>query len=53
MGRNVFQQKHPYNKVLMNIFSNFVPNKNFTFDDKDSPRINKFVKRRIKWKNEV
>ena len=32
---NVQQQVNIFNKTIMNIFSNFVPNKLVTFDDED------------------
>ena len=37
----------------MNIFSNFTPNKLVTFDDRDAPWMNDFVKSKIKWKNQL
>ena len=37
----------------MNIFSNFTPNKLVTFDDRDPPCMNGFVKSKIKWKNQL
>ena len=36
----------------MNIFSNFIPNKYITFDDRDPPWMNDFVKSKIKFKNQ-
>ena len=42
-----------FNEILMNIFSNFTPNKLVTFDDKDPPWMNDFVKSKIKWKNQL
>ena len=36
----------------MNIFSNFVPNKLVTFNDRDPPWMNDFVKNKIKWKHQ-
>ena len=36
----------------MNIFSNFTPNKLVTFDDRDPPWMNDFVKSKIKLKNQ-
>ena len=35
----------------MNIFSNYTPNKLVTFDDRDLPWMNDFVKSKIAWKN--
>ena len=37
----------------MNIFPNFTPNKLVTFDDRDPPWMNDFVKSKIKWKNQL
>ena len=37
----------------MNIFSNFIPNKPKTFDDRDLPWMNDFVKTKIKFKNKL
>ena len=37
----------------MNIFSNFTPNKLVTFDDRDPPYMNDFVKSKIKQKNQL
>ena len=34
----------------MNIFSNFIPNKYITFDDRDPPWMNDFAKTEIKLK---
>ena len=37
----------------MNIFSNFIPNKYITFDDRDPPWMNDFVKTKTKFKNQL
>ena len=42
-----------FNETLMNIFSNFIPNKYITFDDRDPPWMNDFVKSKIKFKNQL
>ena len=42
-----------FNEILMNIFSNFTPNKLVTFDDRDPSWMNDFVKSKIKWKNQL
>ena len=34
---NVHQQVNIFNKTIINIISNFIPNKLVTFDDKDPP----------------
>ena len=36
----------------MNIFSKFVPNKLVTFNDRDPPWMNDFVKNKIKWEHQ-
>ena len=37
----------------MKIFSNFIPNKYVTFNDRDPPWINDFVKTKIKFENQL
>ena len=37
----------------MNMYSNFTLNKLVTFDDRDPPWMNDFVKSKIKWKNQL
>ena len=37
----------------MNIFYNFIPNKNATFDGRDLPWMSDFVKTKIKFKNQL
>ena len=37
----------------MDIFLNFTPNKLITFDDRDPPWMNDFVKSKIKWENHL
>ena len=39
--KNVHQQVNIFNKTIVNIFSNFIPNKLVTFDDKDPPWMKK------------
>ena len=41
------------NKVLTNIFKNFIPNKLVTFDDKDPSWRTDYVRNKIRWKNEI
>ena len=45
-GKNVHDQVELFNKTLLNIFHNFIPNKIILFDDKDPPKINNLVKRK-------
>ena len=50
---NVHQQVNIFNKTIINIFSNFIPNKLVTFDDKDPPWMTEKLKEKIKWKHKV
>ena len=52
-NKNFHEQANKINKVLMNVFSSFIPNKNVTFDEKDLSWMNEFVEREIKWKNDI
>ena len=45
--KNVHEQIVIFNQALMNIFSNYRPNKLITIDDKDPPWINDYIKRKI------
>ena len=45
--KNVHEQVAIFNQTLMNIFSNYIPNKFITIDDKDPPWINEYIKRKI------
>ena len=49
-GKNVHGQVELFNKTLINIFHNFIPNKIILCDDKDTPRMNDEVKNLIKRK---
>ena len=51
--KNVHQQVYIFNKTIINIFSNFIPNKLVTFDDKDHPWMTEKLKEKIKWKDKV
>ena len=42
-----------FNKTIKNIVSNYIPHETVTFDDRDSPWINKNVKQLILEKNEM
>ena len=37
----------------MNVFSNFIPNKLVTFNDKDPPWMSEYLKNKIKWRNKI
>ena len=45
--KNIHQQVNLFNKAI-NIFSNFIPNKLATFDDKDLPWMTEKLKEKIK-----
>ena len=47
-NKNVHQQAQYLNKVLMNVFSNYIPNKLITIDDKDPPWMNDEIRNKIK-----
>ena len=37
----------------MNFFSNFIPNKLVTFNDKDPPWMTEYLQKKIKWCNKI
>ena len=45
--KNVHQQVNMFNKTIIDIFSNFIPNKRVTFDDKDPPWMTEKEKEKI------
>ena len=47
-GKNVHEQVELFNKTLLNIFHNFIPNKIILCDDKDLPWMNDEIKNLIK-----
>ena len=49
-GKNVHEQVELFNKTLLNIFHNFIPNKIIVCDDRDPPWINDEIKKMIKRK---
>ena len=51
--KNVQKQASISNEMLIDIFLNFTPNKLITFDDRDPPWMNDFVKSKIKWENHL
>ena len=50
-NKNVQKQVYIFNKTLMNIFSNFIPNKYVTFNDEDPPWMTNYLKHKIYCKN--
>ena len=53
IDKSIHKQVSIFNEALLNIFSNFTPNKLVTFNDKDPPWMNEYVKGKIKWKNQL
>ena len=51
--KNPHQQVAVFNKTIINIFPNFVPNRLTTCDNRDQHRMNEFVKNKIKWKYKI
>lgn len=51
--QNVHENANIFNKVLINVFSNFIPNKSVNFFEQDPPWMNELVKRKNNWKNEI
>ena len=52
-NKDVIQQVNILNNTLMYIFSNFVPNKVITIDDRDPPWMTDTIKFKIQWQNSV
>ena len=53
LGKNVHQQVEIFNKTLLNIFQNYIPNEFILCDDKNSPWINEEIKTLIHRKNSL
>ena len=49
-GKNVHEQVELFNKTLLNIFQNFIPNKIIVCDDRDPPWMDDEIKKMIKIK---
>ena len=50
-GKDIHAQVAFFNETLLNIFSNFIPNRIKTFTDSDPPWMTKDIKNKIKLKN--
>ena len=48
-----YLENNMFIKVLFSGFSNFIPNKNIIFEDKELHWVNELVKRKIRWKNAI
>ena len=44
LNKDVHQQVRTLNDIVINVFSNFVPNKIVTFDDRDPPWMTEYIK---------
>ena len=53
INKSIYKQVSTFKETLMNIFSNFTLNKLVTFDDRDPPWMNDYVKSKIKCKNQL
>ena len=53
LNKNVHEQVSIFNNTLMNIFSNYIPNKYITIDDRDPPWMNETIKNKIKLKKSL
>ena len=52
-NKNIHKQISILNRTLMNIFSNSIPNKLVTFNDKDPPWMTPYLRNKINWKNGI
>ena len=39
--------------MILNVFRNYISDKVFTIDDKDSPWMTDFIKSKIEWRNNI
>ena len=52
-GKNVHDQFYLLNKIILNIFHNFIPNKNMTCHGRDPPRFNNKIRQILNKKTEL
>ena len=52
-NKNFYEQVFIFNNTLMNIFTNYIPNKYITTDDRDPPWMNKTLKNKNKLKKSL
>ena len=52
-GKNVHEQVHFFNKTILNIFHNYIPNKTILCNDKDPPWFNNEIRRILTKKNQI
>ena len=53
LNKNTHQQVAIFNDILMNIFSNYIPNKYVTIDDRDPPWMTEKIKNKINLKRSL
>ena len=53
LNKNFHQQVSTFNTTMMNIFSNYIPSKYITADDKDFPWMTGAIKNKIKEDQEI
>ena len=53
MGNHAHNKVCFFNKTILNIFHNLIPNKTITCNDKDPPRFNNVIRQIINKKNEI
>ena len=51
--KNTHQQITKLNDILMNTFSNYIPNKHVTIDNRDPPRMTEKIKNKINLKRSL
>ena len=56
-GKNVHEQVHFFNKTILNIFHNYIPNKTILCNDKDPPwfnnEIRKILTKKMRYSNSM
>ena len=53
LNKNFHQQVSTFNTTMMNIFSNYIPSKYITVDDKDFPWMTEAIKNKINEDQEI
>ena len=53
LNKDVHQQVRTLNDMVINVFSNLVPNKIVTFDDRDPPWMTEYIKIKIEQRDKI
>ena len=53
LNKDVHQQLRTLNDIVINVFSNFVPNKIVTFNDRDPPWMAEYIKTKIHQRDNI